>query len=424
MKIGVFGREETVKRLQEFLPAETEVVPFIYTKAKETTDLLQTIFNCDVYIFTEYLSYFYVKETIESKRLPVVHMKLDSYRMIASLYRLQREKGREEGRIATDVYNEAIAKEVIKELEINESDFHYYVHPLKEEPDISKVISYYSELWNTNQIDYALASTDEIATQLNKIGIPSRTITIPDLYLEQIAEEAISLVQLSASTNNQLVTGIISIKGLNEDKETTESSLESMNKIKQILSQFTKNTDASFTETSNQEFMIHGSDKLLNHLKSHYRVFPLLQEMKSNLSLPVHLGFGLGLHAQEAKYHAELAIERCARTDGSICYIVNERQEVMGPIGVKKEIDTSSLYQALIHDARLNNELSYHFIDFINGRNNEPFSTNDVALFYQVTKRSAERTVSKLLSGDVIRVTGEERPYRKGRPRKLFTLNH
>ncbi len=90
---------------------------------------------------------------------------------------------------------------------------------------------------------------------------------------------------------------------------------------------------------------------------------------------------------------------------------------------MKKEIDASSLYQALIHDARLNNELSYNFIDFITDRNNEPFSTHDVALFYKVTKRSAERTVNKLLSGNVIKIAGEERPYKKGRPRKLFTLN-
>ena len=73
---------------------------------------------------------------------------------------------------------------------------------------------------------------------------------------------------------------------------------------------------------------------------------------------------------------------------------------------------------------KLNNELSYNFIDFITDRNNEPFSSNDIAAYYKVTKRSAERTVNKLLSGNVIKVSGEERPYLKGRPRKLFSLNN
>jgi len=140
-------------------------------------------------------------------------------------------------------------------------------------------------------------------------------------------------------------------------------------------------------------------------------------------NVPVDIGYGLGLTAKQSEVNAKIAVETCSKTEDSKCYIVNERQETIGPIGVKKEFDASRLYHALIHNARLNNELSYNFIDFIRTRNNEPFSSNDIANYYNVTKRSAERTVNKLLNGEVIKVSGEERPYQKGRPRKLFTLN-
>src|SRR5699024_9533809 len=186
---------------------------------------------------------------------------------------------------------------------------------------------------------------------------------------------------------------------------------------------FAKRTDATVIQNADQTFTIIGTDKLLHHLRAHYRDFPLLQEMKTRLKLPIHMVFGLRLNAKESADNASLALDSCKHSEHSICYIINERQEIIGPIGIKKEIDTSSLYRALIHDARLNNELSYHFIDFITERNNEPFSTNDIAQFYQVTKRSAARTVNKLLTGEVIKVSGEERPYTKGRRRKLFTVN-
>src|SRR5699024_9996590 len=101
---------------------------------------------------------------------------------------------------------------------------------------------------------------------------------------------------------------------------------------------------------------------------------------------------------------------------------VNDRKDRIGPLGVKKHINTSRLYQALIHKARLNNELSYNFIDFITTRNNEPFSSRDVASFYKVTKRSAERTVNKLLSGKVIKVVGEEQTYTRGRHSNLIQI--
>src|SRR5699024_12801164 len=96
---------------------------------------------------------------------------------------------------------------------------------------------------------------------------------------------------------------------------------------------------------------------------------------------------------------------------------------MIGPLGVKKEFNASMLYQSLIHEAKLNNELSYNFIGVIEIRNNEPFSSNDIAKHYGVTKRSAERTIKKFGAGNVIKEIGEDMHYVKGRPRKRFNRN-
>lgn len=423
VKIAVFGIQETIDRVYAILPedAEIELLPFVYSNVNETTSLLDTVYNCDVYLFTEYLSYLYARNQIERKRLPTVAIELDPYRISAALYRLQAEGPVK--RIAFDLFDEAYLRDVKSELDLEDGQIHSYLHDSWERPDIDSLLTYYTTLWQKGNIDHVLASTAEITAALQQKNIPASTIHLPDLRLKQALEKAISLAKLSESENTQMVTGYISIQGIDENTEIVGHRLDILKRIRKSVARFTNRTDSTFTETKERRFIIYGSEKLHKHLKEHYRSFPLLQEMKSG-KLPVYLGFGLGLSALEAAKNAEIAHESCLRSDHSICYITNERQEMIGPIGVEKEIDTSSLYQALIHDARLNNELSYNFIDFITNRNNEPFSTNDVALFYQVTKRSAERTVNKLLTGDVIRVAGEERPYKKGRPRKLFTLNH
>jgi hypothetical protein len=425
MKIGVFGRESVVKRVQQLIPetSEIELLPFIYTKAEETVDLFQTVFQCDVYLFTEYASYLFIKDTIDKKRLPAVTIELDSYRMIASLYRLQRDAEDKQLRVALDVFDEVYLNEVVQELKLDDQLFQTYLHPENEEPNMEQVISYYKGLWEEKAIDYALTSSEEITEELEALAIPARTIAISESALLRALKQAASLIQLSDSKNNLLVTGYVKVKGIDEETDLSGHRLDIYERVKKILKKFTEKNDATFVETRERQFLIYGSDKLLTHLRDHYRTFPLLQEIKQQIALPIHLGFGLGLHAAESNDSATIAIKNCAHSENSICYIVNERQEVIGPIGVKREIDTSRLYHALIHHARLNNELSYHFIDFITDRNNEPFSTHDVATFYQVTKRSAERTVNKLLTGDVIKIAGEERPYKKGRPRKLFTLN-
>ncbi|MCM3740720.1 hypothetical protein M3210_10590 [Oceanobacillus luteolus] len=424
IKMAVFGTQNTIRRIQEIISdvEEVEMLPFIYSEAEETTNLLDTVFNCDIYVFTEYLSYLYVKDTIEKKRLPALRVEMDPYMMAANLYRLETKMDHPPSRVALDAFNETFLDEVTQELGLDD-DIHSFLHDEWTKPDINRLVSYYITLWTEDKVDYILPSSEEITAKLTAKGIPAHTMEIPELQLKQLIDQAISLVRLSESENRQMVTGYVSVKGIDANTEIIGHSLDILNKVRRILTKFTAKNDASFVKTSENHFVIYGSEKLLKHLKEHYRSFPLLQEMKSNIKLPIHLGFGLGLSANESAKNAEIALDSCKRSDHSICYIVNERQEMIGPIGVKKEIDTSSLYQALIHDARLNNELSYNFIDFITDRNNEPFSTHDVALFYKVTKRSAERTVNKLLSGNVIKIAGEERPYKKGRPRKLFTLN-
>lgn len=424
VKIAVFGTQETIDRVYAILPedAEIELLPFVYSNVNETASLLDTVYNCDVYLFTEYLSYLYVRNQIERKRLPAVPIELDPYSLSAALYRLQANGSIK--RVAFDLFDKDYLRDVKSELVLDDGLIYPYLHDSWKNPDIDSLLTYYTTLWKKGNIDHVLASTAEITAALQHKNIPASTIRLPELRLKQAVEKAVSLAKLSESENKQMVTGYISIKGMDENTEIAGHRLDILQQIRKILGRFTERTDSTFTETKERRFILYGSEKLHKHLKEHYRSFPLLQEMKNSINLPVHLGFGLGLSAHESAKNAEIAHENCRKSDHSICYITNERQEMIGPIGVKKEIDTSSLYQALIHDARLNNELSYNFIEFITHRNNEPFSTNDVALFYQVTKRSAERTVNKLLTGDVIKIAGEERPYKKGRPRKLFTLNH
>lgn len=423
VKIAAFGTKEIIERLNKLASdyEELEILPFIYEKVEETNDLVESVFMSDVYLFCDPLSFQYAEEKISKKRLATVMVDFDPFALSTSFYSLQHDSKK---KIAIDVSHESNLKETLHELDIEEESTYVYVHNPYEYPNIDKLVSYYEELWEQKKIDYVLSSTEEVTKILNEKKIDCSTLKVPDLNLVKALEESISLAKLNEVQNKQIVTGFATIKGLDKGNDSTNQYTNHvLTKLRNTLENFSNKTDATFVQTVDDTFMIIGTDKILRHLKEHYREFPLLQELKSTMKLPIHLGFGLGLNVKEATDNGKIALDACKKSEHSICYIVNERQEMIGPIGIKKEIDTSSLYRALIHDARLNNELSYNFIDFIKERNNEPFSTNDIAQFYQVTKRSAERTVNKLLTGNVIKISGKERPYTKGRPRKLFTLN-
>lgn len=424
VKIAVFGIEETIKRVHTLAKHDEnlDILPFIYTHSSETPELIERAFMCDIYLFTEATSYLYAREKIKKKRLPAVQVAFDEYMILTSFYRLRNDYNQELDRISIDVLNGQHVEEVAKELSFDNKQIYHYSYGADESTDIQQITRFHQKLWDEGKIDYVLTSSKEVEVQLREADIPGSCMIIPEINLLHAIQSAKSLTELNQHKSALLVAGYIRMKNQDQHEEQELKALTT--KMQSLLVRFAERTDSLLTIKDDHQFVLVGTKKLIDHLQNHYRDFPLLREFEAELNIPIDIGFGLGLSASEAEAHARLALEKCKNENHSLCYIVNERKDTIGPIGIRRDIDTSQLFHALIHKARLNNELSYNFIDFITDRNNEPFSSNDIAAYYKVTKRSAERTVNKLLSGNVIKVSGEERPYLKGRPRKLFSLNN
>jgi len=415
-KIAVFGRKEIIDRLHACISGQTdiEIVPFMYTYAKETPSLIEKAFVCDIYLFTEVLSFLSVKETINKKRLPNVLIPCDDYMVLASLFHAKRDR-HNLNRLSIDVWDKHFVNGVLPELNIKNHGIYTHLYGDDVLIDIEQIVKSHQSLWESGKIDHVLTSIKEVEEQLKENNVPVTCMEFPEVNLESTIKEAKAIATLHERNSTQIVIGYVHLK------ETSGLGGHAP-KIHQIIRKFTDQTDATVVPNAENQLIIFGTTKLLNYITNHFRDFPLLKKLKGASNVVVNIGFGLDLTAKQADANARLALERCRENENSNCYIVNERQDVIGPLGVKKHFDPAELYQSLIHKARLNNELSYNFIDFITHRNNEPFSSHDIAVFYRVTKRSAERTINKLLVGKVIKVVGEEKPYIKGRPRKLFQL--
>lgn len=427
VKVAVFGGEDIVKRINKYIEGQEAIkmIPFTYNRSAETVQLIDKAFMCDIYLFAGALPYFYAKDKIDKKRLPAVQVVFDEYMILRNLHHMKNEYCRQLNRLSMDGPDEKYINNVLKELNLDDKEIYPYCLAGDQHVTVDKIVGHHQRLWNDGKIDYVLTAIDEVEQRLSELGIPTTSMVIPEINIQHAIEQAKAMATFNKSKSNQIVSAFIRIKNFHEIKATAgeEIAQELMLKLHQILLKFGQKTQASIFPDTHYQFVLFGTRGVLNHITTHYRDFPLLIEIEATLQVPVDIGFGLGLTAIQAVDNAKLALKTCSETEESTCYIINERQDAIGPLGVKKSFDTSRLYQELIHKARLNNELSYNFIDFITIRNNEPFSSNDVATYYNVTKRSAERTINKLLTGEVIRIAGEERPYLKGRPRKLFTLN-
>lgn len=424
-KVAVFGPESVIVRIQKLKKefSNYELFPFIYSEANQTPELLEQAFLCDIFLFTESIAYCYVKEKTKKRRFSTIVIHCNEYILTTALLQSLSDMLPQK-RISLDGTTEEVVQHVLTPLKEIQVDLFPFYEDVWDGRTVENIVDHHRKLWEDRTTDFALTAYSEVAKRLQKENIPVRLITTPDLCFKSALETVERRITFHNNTSVQHVIGYFRFKHL----EQLPSSLKEMilfrrqAELDNFLQKFATQQDAIALRNNQHDMVLIGSKKLLNYLTNHFGNFPPLQKIEEQIKEPVGIGFGLGLTHHQAKEHALLALEMTANEEGSSCYIVNESQASIGPVGVKKQINPSFLYQSLIHKAKLNNDLSYNFIEFIKMRNNKPFSSHDVANYYSVTKRSAERTINKLLSAEIIKVAGSEKPYQKGRPRKLFAL--
>ncbi|NBJ70252.1 MULTISPECIES: hypothetical protein [Clostridia] len=422
MKVAIFCPSAMLSRVKKIaIDKELEFKFFPYMQTKELFYQVEKAYVCDIYLFAEQIPYLLVKNKAIKKTTPCIYISLNEYMLLTTLSLLKQEREQNWNRISMDVCDEKPVYNVLSELDLQDNDIYLLQTNEWMLHDFTSIVEHHQRLWKQGKIDYVLTSIEEVKEKLKQKKIPARKIHTPSLNIKLAIEEARQVAKLRQYQLNttQIVIGYIQLKSIEANVQSFDSNVQ----LRHIVDEFAHQNNACVVTNKHNRVMLFGTNSMLDHIKRHYRDFPLLHVIERRSQLPVAIGFGLGLNAKRAKENAKKALKICLDSNESKCYLVNENQDTIGPIGITKTFDTSKLYQALIHKARLNNEISYNFIQFVTLRNNEPFSSHDFALHYKVTKRSAERTINKLLAGKVIKVTGEEKPYIRGRPRKLFSLN-
>ncbi|MFD2629714.1 hypothetical protein [Oceanobacillus kapialis] len=424
-KVAVIGPEDTVIRIQQLKKESSpyELLPFTYTESSETPALLEQSLLCNIFLFTESIAYLYVKEIVEKRRLSIVVVDCDEYNLTTSLLQLCLNE-----QPYTRFSLDGVTKDVVQRAQIPLNSTGVELLPIYEEEvaekKIESILNHHRNYWASGRTEYALTAYKEIARQLEAENIAVWHMDQPDSCYKLALEKLEKRIAFHTRASTQIVIGYFRFKHVEQMPTSLKAMIlyRRLSELELLLQAFASKQDAILLRSDQDGVVIIGSRKLLDYLSKHYTKFPLIRKIKEHIQEPVGIGFGLGFTSLQAHQHAMMALEKTAEEQESSCYIVNESQVKLGPLGVKKHINASFLYQALIHEAKLNNELSYNFIEFITLRNNKPFSSSDVADYYRVTKRSAERTINKLLSAEIIKIAGTERPYQRGRPRKLFAL--
>src|SRR5699024_9818789 len=210
IKIAVFGRSELINRMQNIINISDafEILAFKYSKIREVTHLLNHAFTCDVYVFLEPFAYLSVKSELDKKRVPSLYISVDEYMILTSFYQLRFSNKQKLNRLSIDVSNETHLNEVLNELHIHENEIYTYSYNTlnKEPPSIQDLFNFHQELWEKGKIDMVLTSIKDMEQKLQTIGIPVRSMHIPQSNITEVIEQANSIILLHKNKSAQIVT--------------------------------------------------------------------------------------------------------------------------------------------------------------------------------------------------------------------------
>lgn len=425
-RIAVFGPVIFMERLQKLQNqsnlSDIMIEPFIYKNPKETMHLIEKASNAHVLLFAGPLPYSYARQALKKTSQPVEIVEYNEINIVFTLLKVKLKYNIP----YTDISMDIIHKETLTKVsdEIDTSIHVPYVKDIaplltkKADFDLDAVFQFHYDLWKIDQTKLAITSIYQVHDRLVNAGVPAIEIMDPDNSILEALKLSQQAAELYIRKSSQVAVGIISIEN---KKATTDKAL--YEKVYQLLVKACRNANGSVRKLNKRHFIVNGTQGSVSILTEGYKRCTLREDVGEALDVDLIVGFGLGITFNEAEKNGKLAHKYAMEKEqGTI--VINENKELFGPLGSNRHaIQLKSDDEAILPLAQTLNIPLATLVNvklFNANRGGEPFSSQDLAGFLQVSRRSAERLLKKLLEASVLIVSGSEQPYTQGRPRSLY----
>lgn len=408
IKIAVIGSFEFVERLHtlDLEDNELELNPYVYKEPKEAADLIKELKPCDAIFFSGSLPYYFSKQVLETVNIPALYLVQDEMAVATSLLAIIFTKKIPPERISVDLLDAIYLKNVLDECEINQHPLWVidYQKLLTSSFDLEELVNFHHSLWKQGKIDIALTSVHAVYNRLNQLGIPVQRMADPRSSLLRGLQEAKNQAALFKSRAAQVAVGYLSIENHQQDQT---------NKLGQLLQAYVQEITPSL-------FVLYSTRGEMETNR--------LQDFIERYPDEITIGFGYGATIKEADQNAKIALRFAEKEDTAKCgYILTENKEIVGPFPFETKQhrlkNDNPEFLQIAKQTKLSPANLSKIVEFGRARQSLNFTAADLADYLQVTRRSTERLIKKLVEHGYIKVVGEEMVYHQGRPRALYELN-
>ncbi|WP_066299963.1 hypothetical protein [Bacillus sp. FJAT-29937] len=377
-------------------------------------------------LFAGPVPYYIVQSKNILKQIPSMYIPFHGLGLLRALFKVQKV-----GDVCTfsfDTVNLDLLLETFRELELTENP--KYIFEFNNNYDSKDLVEYHTSLYNDGKVKGTVTGIASCHKELIKRGVPC--IKISPLRL--VIRETLDKVKLKCdnlhNAGHQGSVGIINVNHYDEwTQEKQYQDIQRFNlQLEQLVFNFVKELDGQCIQTIPREFLFFTTRALIEKTTEGFTRPPSIFHKKTlPKEVTLNLGIGIGGTTNLAAHSAKIAVKNAQKAGGNCCFIVNEQQQIIGPLTSMRKSKilelrtTDSFLLSLAERTNLSTMTLRKIYHAIHQAGDE-FTANEVASYMGLSVKSVQRFFRLLQKEKAIIVIGKEALQSRGKPRRIFRL--
>ncbi|MCR1899826.1 HTH domain-containing protein [Irregularibacter muris] len=424
MNIGIIGPPDSGQKIAEIMEKNfPQLTPRIYDVSKIEEAYLKVRYaegECQGLIFTGVGVYSKIIAKLDPS-LPYVYIPFLASSIMKSLWALK-EKFPDCKSFSIDTVEASEVEDALEELHLKDMEIHSMeYHPLYPE---QKYVDFHINMQESKKVDVSIIGLGWVYEEMHKRGYPivrlystksSIKNTISDLCYK------IKAVEVKESTIAVQLLNIRSQQDMSQYKILETNSI-----LQNSLVGYLKEVQGSIFSQQWNQYIIFSNRGAIENIQNLDILKKTLDYLEKK-NIIVHVGIGLGRTAHESEINARKALEIALKEEES-CIFKIDGKKVEGPLLLERELsydfvmDPSEIEEmAKLIDL---NPLYIKKIQALKKKHaKDTFTSEELGKHLNVSTRTANRIIKKIIDNDCGEVVGLETNNPVGRPKQIIKID-
>lgn len=238
-------------------------------------------------------------------------------------------------------------------------------------------------------------------------------------------EKAHSNFLLQISRESQLVIMYIVIDEANEysplASDEYQMTLE-MLQVSKYIYIFAKKIQGAVLPITEREFLIFSTRTIIETQTDKFHHFSLIDDIHRHTASTISIGIGFGKTALEAKTHAKIGVKKAKKSGGNQIFLVYDKDTIRSSVTKKPTIpmSISDRFLSISSKTGISAFTLGQIHKIINEQGKTEFTASEMADLLNVSMRSINRTVLKLIDTGYCFEIGRKFQHKGGRPSRIL----